>query len=216
MPSEALSVLAQRNCTLIGVPAALKAVTAPPLMDSLVNAVRSLPVTIPVPGLVPAARTVVPALRPSAASALPVPEMTRSWLVPVESTSLPELTVEAVVAPVMLSIALSTLCTVSVLVGPMPIVTLPEESVVEVVCAVEKVMVLPLTVRDAGGVIAVARSLDVALAVPTNWVAAVIAAGVVLSLLTAVPVKKALTGGAGVPNGKGLEAKSAGLMPRPR
>ena len=134
---------------------------------------------------------------------------------PVESTSLPELTVEAVVAPVMPSIALSTLCTVSVLVGPMPIVTLPEESVVEVVCAVEKVMVLPLTVRDAGGVIAVARSLDVALAVPTNWVAAVIAAGVVLSLLTAVPVKKALTGGAGVPNGKGLEAKSAGLMPPP-
>ena len=76
-------------------------------------------------------------------------------------------------------------------------------------------MVLPSTVRDEPLVIAVARSLDDALAVPTNWVAAVIAAGVVLSLLRAAPVAKALTGGAGVPNGKGLEAKSEGLRPPP-
>ena len=36
-PSDALSVLAQRNCRFTGVPAALYAVTAPPLMDSLVK-----------------------------------------------------------------------------------------------------------------------------------------------------------------------------------
>ena len=90
---------------------------------------------------------VVPAERPSAASALPEPPSTRFWAVPVLSTSLPPETLEAVDAPVMLSIAARTSLTFSVLPTPMPIVTLPKASVVELVCAVEKLMVLPSTVR---------------------------------------------------------------------
>jgi len=48
------------------------------------------------------------------------------------------LTIEAVVAPVIPSIADRTDCTVSVLPAPVPIVTLPLPSVVDVVCAVLK------------------------------------------------------------------------------
>ena len=93
--------------------------------------------------------SVVPAVRPSAASALPVPPaMTRFCVVPVLRMSWPAVTVEAVVAPVMPSIAVRTVCTVAVLPVPMPIVTLPAPSVVVVVCAVLKVMVLPSTVSD--------------------------------------------------------------------
>ena len=111
---------------------------------------------------------------------------------PVLTTSLPLLTDEAVEpeAPVMLSIADKTSLTFSVLPAPMPIVTLPEPSVLEVVCAVEKVMLLPSTVRVEPLVIAVPRSLDVELAVPTSSVVAVITAALppVPSLVTAVPV----------------------------
>ena len=53
-------------------------------------------------------------------------EITRWWAVPVLSTSEPPLTEENITAPVMPSIAVSTLCTVSVLPVPMPIVTSPE------------------------------------------------------------------------------------------
>ena len=132
---------------------------------------------------------VVPAARPSAASALPVPPaMTRSCAVPVLRMSWPEpLTVEAVVAPVIPSIALRTVCTVAVLPAPVPIVTLPLLSVVVVVCPVLKVMFLPSTVRTDPLVMAVARSLEVPLAVPTSWVAAVISTDVVLSFLMVVP-----------------------------
>ena len=77
-------------------------------------------------------------------------------------------------APVIPSIAVRTVCTVAVLPAPVPIVTLPAPSVVVVVCAVLKVMVLPSTVRTEPLVMAVARSLEAAPAVPTNWVAAVI------------------------------------------
>ncbi len=134
---------------------------------------------------------VVPAERPSAASALPVPPSTRFWAVPVLTTSEPVATDEAVppLAPVMLSIAARTSLTFSVLPLPMPIVTLPEPSVLDVVCAVEKVMVLPSTVRVEPLVIAVCRSLEAVPAVPTSSVVAVIAAApVVASLVRAVPV----------------------------
>lgn len=50
----------------------------------------------------------------------------------------------------------------------MPTVTLPLASVVEVVCAVENVIVLPLTVRTEPLVIAVARSSEPAPAAPTS------------------------------------------------
>src|SRR5882724_4418933 len=49
MPSDALSVLAHRNCRLTGVPVASKAVTAPPLIDSLAKAVASPTTTVPKP-----------------------------------------------------------------------------------------------------------------------------------------------------------------------
>src|SRR3984885_8792370 len=92
-------------------------------------------------------RLVVVAERPKDPSALvPPAAMTRFCDVPVFRTSWPvPLTVEAVVAPVMPSIAESTVCTVSVLPAPTPIVTLPLPSVVTVVCAVLKVMLLPST-----------------------------------------------------------------------
>src|SRR5262249_20112976 len=78
--------------------------------------------------------------------------------------------------------ALNTSPTVSVEPVPMPIVTLPEASVVEVDAPVEKVMFLPSTVRTAPLVIAVARLL-------ARLVVAEIATVLdVASLLTAVPV----------------------------
>ena len=84
----------------------------------------------------------------------------------------------APVAPVMASIALRTSCTVAVLPVPMPIVTLPVASVADAAVAVVlKVMVLPSTVSVEPSVIAVARSLEAAPAVPTSLVAAVIARG---------------------------------------
>ncbi len=51
-------------------------------------------------------------------------------------------------------------------------------------------------------------------AVPDNFVAAVIGAGVAAWLLTPVPVRVlSVNGVAGVPTGNGFEAKSAGLSP---
>ena len=84
---------------------------------------------------------------------------------------------EAVEAPVMPSMAVSTSETVSVEPAPMPIVTLPLPSVVTVVEPVEKVMVLPSTVSVEPLVMAVARSSEVVPAVATSSVAAVIATG---------------------------------------
>ena len=104
------------------------------------------------------------------------------------STSAPAVTVDTFVpvAPVMPSIALRTVCTVAVLPVPTPIVTLPLASVaVAAVADVLKVMVLPSTVRVEPSAIAVERlSL---LVPPTNNVEAVIVAGVVSLLFTAVP-----------------------------
>ena len=79
---------------------------------------------------------------------VPEPAIVRSEVVPVLSVSVPAATVEAVPVPVMPSIALSTLCTVKVLPVPMPMVTLPAVSVVEVVCAVENVIVLAVDRQD--------------------------------------------------------------------
>src|ERR1700728_861221 len=90
---------------------------------------------------------VVPAVRPKVASALvPPAAITRLCDVPVLSTSLPALMVEAVAVPVIPSTALRTSPTVSVLPVPTPIVTLPLASVLTLVCAVLKVMDLPSTV----------------------------------------------------------------------
>ncbi len=90
----------------------------------------------------------------------------------------------------MLSIADRTSLIFSVLLPLMPIVTLPEPSVLEVACPVEKVMVLPSTVRVEPLVMpGLCRSLDVEPAVPTSRVVALIWAGVaVSSLVMAVPV----------------------------
>jgi len=70
------------------------------------------------------------------------------------------LTVEAVPAPVIPSIALRTSCTFAVLPAPIPIVTLPLPSVVVEVCAVLKVMVFPSIERTELLAMAVARSLE--------------------------------------------------------
>ena len=72
------------------------------------------------------------------------------------------LTVDGTAVPVIPSIALRTDCMLSWLPAPMPIVTLPLESVVVVVCAVLKVMLLLLIFRTEPLVIwlAVARLLE--------------------------------------------------------
>ncbi len=131
-------------------------------------------------------RALVVAVKPKAAR--PEPEMLRSWLTPVLIWSAPADTVEAVVAPVMPSIAVSRSPTVRLLPAPVPRVTLPDASVVDVVCEVEKVIDLPLTLIVPVGVVARLSEL-VAL---TSLVAAVIGAGVVRLLLTAVPARVAL------------------------
>src|SRR6266702_5525378 len=70
-PSDALSVLAHRNCKFTGVPAALYAVTAPPLIDSLVKVAMSLPITVPVPAVPPPLRVLlIDEVKPSAAKAV--------------------------------------------------------------------------------------------------------------------------------------------------
>ena len=83
---------------------------------------------------------------------------------------------------------------VAVLPVPIPMVKPVEDEPDEaVVVPVEKVMVLPLTTSVEPSVIApAARSFEVLLAVPTSWVDVLMAAGVELSLLTAVPVEVAL------------------------
>ena len=137
----------------------LRLLTVPPVPSPKVMLVAvPLPVA-PIVSVRPssgvaAVRAVVPAVRPNAVSDVPVPEITRSDVVPVLIWSAPAEIVEAVPVPVMLSIAESRVPTVSVLPVPVPIVTLPEPSVVEVVCAVENVIVLPLTVRTPVGVAA--------------------------------------------------------------
>src|ERR1700730_9080553 len=148
-------------------------------------------VSVRPPSAVVVVRAVVPAVRPSAVNEVSVPEMTRSDAVPVLIVSLPPTTDEAVgpVAPVMLSIAVSRSLIARVLPAPVPIVTLPEPSVVEVVCVVAKVMVLPLTVRTPVGV----ATSESELAVASSLVAAVIAAGEARLLLTTVPTTWALT-----------------------
>src|SRR5581483_6894835 len=183
-------------------------------MDSLVNVVMSLAFTTPVPAT-PPRRGVVPAVRPSAASALPVPPRTRLEAVPVESTSCPPLMVDGVEVPVAVSIASSTSCTVCVEPAPMPMVTAVVPEPVMVVWPVEKVMVVPLTVIVELLAITVERSLDEEPAVPTSWVAPVIGATLpaVASLSTVVPVTVLLVKGEVVPTGNGLVAKSLGLRP---
>src|ERR1019366_4598863 len=74
-----------------------------------------------------------------------------------------------------------------------------------------KLMVVPSTVMASPAANpAASESLG---AVPDNAVAAVIGTGAPIWLLTAVPVMEALTSGAGVPTGRGLDAKSEGLRP---
>src|SRR6266436_3326632 len=126
-------------------------------------------------------RLVVPAVRPSLASA--EPEITRFCVVPVESVILPLATEDAVLAPVTVSIAASRWVTLS----PTPIL------VPELVVPATKVKVVPSTTSVSPVVMELARSFDVLLAVPDNRVAPVMAtADATLSLLTAVPVTVAL------------------------
>ena len=129
---------------------------------------------------------------------------------PVLIASWPEpLTVEAVVVPVMPSIALRTVPTEAVLPAPTPIVTLPLASVVTEVWPVEKVMDLPSTIKDdpfAG----VAASVSEFVAA-TSKVAAVMSTGVERWFWTVVPVTVLLVGG---PNNRAESgAEPAGLGP---
>ncbi len=137
---------------------------------------------------------VVPADKPNEPSALvPPAAITRFCDVPVLRTSLPALMVEAVAVPVMPSIAERTSPTVSVLPAPTPIVTLPLESEVTLVCEVLKVMDLPSTVKlepFAG----VAASVSEFVA-ETSLVAVVIATAEVRLFRTAEPVTVLLVPG---------------------
>src|SRR6202012_5768830 len=113
-----------------------------------------------------------------------VPELSTRWPVPS--------TVDGVAVPVMRSIADRTSDTARVLPAPTPIVTLPLELVGTDVCAVEKLMVLPSTVKDdpfAGVGASVSE-----LVAGTSWVEAVIAPAGVRLLLTAEPVTVLLFG----------------------
>src|SRR3954463_7800567 len=126
-----------------------------------------------------AARAVVAAVSPSLANALP--DRVRSCAVPVASVILPPATVDGVVdAPVTASIAVRRLDTES----PMPILVpaLTEPAT--------KVKTTPFTVSVSPVVMLDARSFEVELEVPESLVDPVIATGVALSLLTALPVTK--------------------------
>ena len=74
----------------------------------------------------------------------------------------------------MASISLSTVATEAVEPAPMPMVKPVAAEPVELVVAVEKVMVLPLTTSVEPLVIAVPRSFEVVPAVPTSSVELVI------------------------------------------
>src|SRR3954470_1578857 len=115
-PSEALSVLAQRRCRLAGVPAALWAVTAPPLIDSLVKVAMSLPITPPVPATPPPSRFLVMVeVKPSAAKAALLELATdRLEAVPVFSVITPPLLTDDPVAPESASILPSSIVMLSV------------------------------------------------------------------------------------------------------
>src|SRR6202008_3697000 len=125
-------------------------------------------------------------------------DIVRSCTVPVCNVILPPETVAG--APVIDEILLSSAPTVSVMLSWFPVA--PEAT---------KLMVVPSTVMlSPAANPADSESLG---AVPDSAVLAVIATAGVCWLLTAVPVMEASTGGAGEPTGKGLEAKSDGLIP---
>src|SRR5580692_6865729 len=133
---------------LIGVPAELKTVTAPPLMLSLLKAVRSLPITTPVPAVPPPVRAaVMVVLNPSAVNMFPLlAAIERSCVTPELNVMWPPLIADGVEVPVIVSIAPSSVPTVPVMLmvnGPAPV----KEA--DVGLTFEKLMTLPSTVRDS-------------------------------------------------------------------
>src|SRR5882757_1857857 len=171
-------------------------------MDSLVKAVRSLPVTTPVPAVPPPPRDAVMGdVKPSEVNAPAVLVMLRFCAVPVCMVMAPVEALMVGVTPVMAAIfesSVPTLSVMSILLPAVPVVT--KVSVVP-----STTMVLPATKLEGSELLG---------AVPDRAVAAVIGAGVVAWLKAEEPVMVLSVGGAaGVHTGKGLEAKSAGLSP---
>src|ERR1700730_1912019 len=176
-------------------------------MDSLVKAVRSSPITPPVPAVPPPLRAAVTGdVKPSAVNAAAELVTLRFCAVPVCSVIAPVVGLIVGATPVMLPISVNSVPTLSVTsiwwaARLVPVVT----KVIVVAGAVSTVMVSPLTK------LVESESLG---AVPDNFVAAVIGAGVVAWFMAPEPwMVLSVNGAAGVPPGKGLEAKSAGLMP---
>src|SRR5882724_335227 len=179
-------------------------------MDSLVKAVRSLPMTTPVPAVPPPPRAVVTGdVKPSKVNAEAALVMLRFCAVPVCS----------VMAPVVALIVGATPVTVWILLSRVPTVSLPSMLVpggYAVVPAVDPVFT-KLNVTPSTVILSPATKLvgsESLGAVPDRVVAAVIGPGVVAWLKAEEPVMVlSVYGAAGVPTGKGLEAKSAGLIP---
>ena len=184
---------------------ASKAVTAPPLMDSFVKVVVSLPMTTPAPAVPPPPRVAVTvAGKPSAPNADAFELVTvRFDVVPVCSVIAPPATVEGFAVPVIESILASSVVTLSVTLSWLP--TAP---------AATNVTIVPLTVM-----VSPTPKFDVSEFVPgapDNVVAPVMGAGTAALLLTALPVTVAsVKGVAGVPMICGLKpaVKSAGFKP---
>ncbi len=176
-------------CRLLAASAALRSfndLTVPPVPSPKVievavpSPVAPIVSVKPPSAVVPPLRAVVAAVRPSFVSVPAVPPMTRSWAVPVLRVSWVPPSVDAVVAPVMVSMAPSKSPTVAVVrssVAPEAETTLPPE--------LANAMVLPLMVRLSPVVIADVSAL--------SWV--VVAAAPPI----AVPVTVLLVKAEGVP-----------------